>query len=532
MKGPIEQLWYTRLPGSAGRPPGFQIVAASPGLADPRATLTAAAIRLCRYDAPPRLAQSRHPHRQAQSRLTQPAAPVSYGWVDAGGVRFCFRRCPAGTDELGRPGNMTAHVLAGPPELLPAAGLMARFGSRWWWDGKVPPGRELEPLDTLEAVPEGGAPADAADPDRLAAFLDALLTRRPRTLLTLRADPPDVAALVLAAERAVPGLMDAHGVSTYESPRTGGWFDVAGAAAPVPGAVPVAARPQARTPPEVSAAREILLSGDRARVRRTAARAAGLGTPKPNVTALPGLITAYSELDAGAVPSAEFLAGSLASTAIARLTLDEFPDAPRHVARELIRERGPVFDALAKLAAAGLDPDALTAIGTAAGRELAAAAPGGARNWAPALNRLTEVDAGMAAACRREVIDRAGAAPGVLTGAGPGVRLTLLRQAAADGLSQAHPAVGQFLADSCGTWPAIADDRGLPARWRAIALAGALSARAAGPRRARPAPRRRPSRRRAARRGAPRHRAAARRRPRGHPLRPRQVPPHDRPGLA
>jgi hypothetical protein len=456
----IEQLWYTRPPASAGRVPGFQIIAASSGLADPRAKLTTMAMRLCRYDLPPRYAPA--------------PAPVSYGWVDAGGTRFCFRRADAGADDLGRPGNLTAHIIAGPPSLLGAADLAARFGSAWWWDGKIPDGKDLPPLESLAEIP-AGAPAEPAHlADWLAAFVDALLGRRPRTLLSLRGSPADIAALVLAAERAVPGLMDAHSVSTYESPRSAPWFDIVGAVEPVPGATPVAAQPEARTPPVITAARTIVLSPDRARVTRTAARAAGLGTPEPVVTSLSGLVAAYDELDTGRVPTTEFLAKALATPTIAELTLSEFPEARQHVARELIRERGKVFAALAALAQDGFDAGMLAAVAETAGRQLVAARMAAWR-WEAVLRRLALLGPPVEAACCRLLIDQTRTVPGLLKEAGAAVSLTLLGQASADGLDEAHPAVRDLLGGLGRDWRSVADDYSLPVRWRAIAVAGAVS---------------------------------------------------------
>jgi hypothetical protein len=455
----IEQLWYTRPPASAGRVPGFQIIASSSGLTDPRAKLTRMAMRLCRYDLPPGYASP---------------APVSYGWVDASGTRFCFRRADAGADDLGRPGNLTAHIIAGPPSLLSAANLAARFGSDWWWDGKIPDGKDLPPLASLAEIPAGAPPEPAHLADWLAAFIDAMLGRPARRLLSLRGSPADIAALVLAAERAVPGLMDAHCVSTYESPRSAPWFDIVGAVEPVPGSAPVAARPEARTPSVIIAARKIMLSPDRARVTRTAARAAGLGTPEPVVTSLPGLIAAYDELDTGRVPTTEFLAKALASPTIAELTLSEFPEARQHVAREIIRERGKVFAALATLARDGFDASMLAAVGEAAGRQLVAARVA-ARRWEVALRRLAELGPPTPAACYRLLMDQARTVPGLLTDANAAVSLMLLGQASADELDEAHPAVRGLLGGLGRDWRSVADDHSLPVRWRAVAVAGAVS---------------------------------------------------------
>lgn len=464
----IEQFWYTRPGPSTARDPGFQIVAKSPGFADPRSEIARTAITLCRYDMPPR-------HVQQQ-------APVSYGWADAAGTRYCFCRAAAGTDEFGRRGNLTAHILAGPPELLPAAGIVARLGSQWWWTGDIPipADQALLPLAGLADIP-AEPPPPPAESALVAAFLDALLTRPPRGLLALRSDPAGIAALVLAVEHAVPGLMDAHSLSTYESPRAASLFDVVGTLETNPSAREIRPRPDSRTPPAVIKAREILLADGRSRVTRAAARAAGIGTAAPDVPALAGLVTAYGELDAGVAPLPRFLITILASAGTLELTLAEFPRAAHYVAKEVIKERGDVFAALSALTAGGLGDRTVAAIGAAAGHVLAHDASVPVTRWDTMLERLADIDKRAHDACRRILVEHLAAAPGAVAGASGPLCLRLLRQAAADGLPVTHPAVRHLLAALGEGWGTAIGDPAIPVAWQARALGVALGS-PAGPR--------------------------------------------------
>ena len=460
----IEQFWYTRPAASAASDPGFRIVAASPGFTDPRSALASRAITLCRYDMPP--------------RHFQRPAPVSYGWADAAGVRYCFRRAAAGTDEFGRRGNLTAHILAGPPELLPAAGIAARLGSPWWWAGAAPADPALPALAGLDDIP-AAPPTPLDDQALLAAFLDALLTRPRHGLLALRAAPADIAALVLAVEDAVPGLMDAHSLSTYESPRAASLFNVVGAVEINPSAKTVRSQPDSRTPPDVASARAILLAGDRPRVTRAAARAAGIGTTAPDVPALASLVNACSELDSGVAPSPRFLVTILASAGTLNLTLAEFPRVAQDLARELIGGRGHVFAALSALTTGGLAEDAADAIGSAVGRVLAAAGPPAAP-WDTVLERLADLDKRAHDSCRRFLLGHIPSTPRAAAGVTGTLSLNLLRQAKADELPTAHPVVRNLLATFGADWAMAVDDPSVPAVWRARVLGVALKS-SAGP---------------------------------------------------
>ena len=222
----FDQLLFTWAPrGAAG--PGFQPVAVTPRLADPRTTTSQTAIRYCRYTPPPG------------------AEPVSYGWVVAGDDRIVFRRGGLDRSATRRPGNFYAHVLVGPVELAPVTELAARLGSDFWWRGEPVAeylsrwGGDLVPVD-LADVPR--AEPAAVDEDDLAAVADAVLHPPVRVPVVLGRPPPVTAALVGELARRLPGAVEHLSVSTYEHPDDAAAFDVIGLSGADPAPLPSARR--------------------------------------------------------------------------------------------------------------------------------------------------------------------------------------------------------------------------------------------------------------------------------------------------
>src|SRR5215467_10069032 len=91
----IEQLHYTWAEEGRQGLGRYQVTAASPDLADLTSDLATLALRLCRWSG------------------EESSDVASYGWIDARGYRFVFRRVGAGLTRDGRPGNFAAHVLVG-----------------------------------------------------------------------------------------------------------------------------------------------------------------------------------------------------------------------------------------------------------------------------------------------------------------------------------------------------------------------------------------------------------------------------------
>ncbi|GAA4257339.1 GAP1-N2 domain-containing protein [Dactylosporangium darangshiense] len=456
----IEQFWYTR-PAGRGGTPGFQIVAASPGLRDRHSSTVATALRLCRYDPPA------DPDPGAEP-------PPSFGWVDADGLRYCFRRVPAGVDEYGRPGNLAAHILVAPRELLPAAELAARFASPWWWRGSAVTTAELPCLSGLASVPRKDPPEPAG---LLPPFLDAILGRGPRTLVAVPSAPQVVAGLVAAVERRFAGLMDEFAVSTYEGPDTALWFDIVGAVKPPPGALLVTPGGDARTAAPVARARTLILA-PAPRALALASRAAGIGTPEADVRPLAAFIGGYDDLIHGARPGDDVLAALLGRPAVVDATLQEFPAVRAELALALVRGAA---EPVAAAVRSGAGAPALEAVGTAIADALTGnetAAPG---RWDPVLARLPGLSAVLAAACERALLDRLAGEPALVEAAGPRARLALLHRAAGDGLRPFDSAVRGLL-DGLGTdWPTVADDSRFASEWRGQVLAAALGSGRAAP---------------------------------------------------
>lgn len=211
----LDQLWYTwSAVGLEGRS-RFQIRAASVGLADPSATLTNAAIRLCYYDF----------------GRTQTQNPVSYGWADLGHRRLAFRRCAAGTDDFGRSGRFFAHVIVGDRNQLPSELLASAYFSPFWRSDDHGIGDAVTiPQVTVEEISAGREEHEPADPELSAQFCSQLLRARAtgRSLAVYTA-PETMMALVLAAQEVFSlEAIDRLSVSTFEAKRTSQNFDLVG----------------------------------------------------------------------------------------------------------------------------------------------------------------------------------------------------------------------------------------------------------------------------------------------------------------
>jgi GTPase-associated protein 1, N-terminal domain type 2 len=211
----LDQLLYTWAERGLHGLGRFQPVAASDALREGGAGPLTLVLRLCRYDRLPGI-------REEES------APVSYGWIDSGPLRYAFSRRYIGQDAFGRPGNFAAHVLVGPREELPALHLLQLFGSPTWWDGKQQDATTAGylPMTSLHQFCASPAATDV-DPHTSALVLAALLGRGGRRLL-LALEPPSLVAATRNAVALLPGLLDGVSFSTYESGEAADWFSITG----------------------------------------------------------------------------------------------------------------------------------------------------------------------------------------------------------------------------------------------------------------------------------------------------------------
>lgn len=217
MPATVEQLWFTWAETGLERRNGFQIRAASPGFADLSSNLTTTARRLCTYTPP---------------RRTDPATAVSYGWINAGAVRFVFRRVDAGVDAYGRRGRFFAHIVAGTPTALSADWIIRRYNSPFWRSDATEDESTLLPTVTTADVTDGDLAAvdDVAVGRFRAAVLDARRTRRRLAVVA----PSEVVAALVAATTNATGI-NGLAVSTYEPSGTADNFDIVGVAAATDG---------------------------------------------------------------------------------------------------------------------------------------------------------------------------------------------------------------------------------------------------------------------------------------------------------
>lgn len=219
MAAAFEQIWYTWARRGVEGYNKAQVRATTAGLADPHAPLTAAARRLCRYDRP-------------ASGLDPAMAPVAFGWVDAQGYRFVFRRCATPPGPEGQRAAFAAHVLVAPVAACPLRDVARLWkAERIWFDLDRPidivPTR-LDPLP-LADVPTG-LEVEAPDGAALEAFVAALLDARSdgRTLALALATKDMLSLVVAAVDRLPAPLLQGVSLSTYEPESTQGWFDIAG----------------------------------------------------------------------------------------------------------------------------------------------------------------------------------------------------------------------------------------------------------------------------------------------------------------
>jgi hypothetical protein len=454
----IEQFWYARPPDGTGRSPGYQVVAASSGLVGPRGFEVGAALDLCRYDPPAGL--------RDLSR-----APESFGWIDSEELRYCFRRIPLGVDELGRLGLFAAHILIGPPDLMPAAAIAARLGSPWWWSGDVPDGADLPTLARIDEIPTGDLPQPAASAQR---FVEALLRREPGRQVAVHADPAVIAAYVVATDRAVPGLMEHFTLSTHEGPQTAPWFDITGPAAAVPGSIPVTEHPDPEMPHDVREAAEILFCATTGRdVISMAAHTAGIGTETPDIGAFVTLVTTYKGLADSRVPSVALLAAALTTPTSAGSILCDYPEARDAVAAAVIDGDEELIRSLAAVIGQGVAATALNHLGGAAARQLIRSSHT-SNQWGSALGELFALGPAVYGACLAELVECIADLPVAAVERLPAQhRLALLRRASASDVPVGHSSLGPLLDEIGEEWRAIVDDASFSAPWRGRALAAA-----------------------------------------------------------
>lgn len=448
-----DQFWYTWARRGPGGRSGFQFVAASRPLADRSEPMTQAALRYCRSPGEP----------------ADPAgtSAVSFGWADDGPWRVVFNRVPAGRDSIGRPGVFCAHVIVGQAAELPTRRVVTWFGSPLWWtsnEGGWDDGPGSWQLGTLE--PEDFGAGDIAEPDKalLSAFLEALLIRGSRQL-QIPVLPAQLASLAAGAEQAVPGILEGTSLSTCESNRHAGAFDVVG----------------------LTAARRVSYGGSRwdehlgedAAASR-AARAIVAGALSDQQRELAFSVARIGE----GIEKQQFVIAADALLAVESGSLVAFADLPSTLlspsalssilrlpagfqlaARALADGSDDAWEAIEQ-SVSGLSRPLLTKLGSALGGMVAdndhVGRIGGylrrAERTAPHMKQA--VAAAVVAACTAQ--------PSLFTAIDDDGRLQLLRQAHRSG----DEVAGRALVEHCGTadWPIVqAED--LPADWRGAAAA-------------------------------------------------------------
>lgn len=461
----LDQLLYTWARRGPRGHSGFQAVAATPRLADERSSLTQAALRLCRF-VPPR--GVREPGEM----------PVSYGWLDAGSVRLVFSRSYLGQDALGRPGNFCAHIIAGRREELRAEDIVRRIGSPFWWRGENLDQYEAGAcsLSTVSIDDIKPHPLPEPDPDALAALVEALMVPASRLPWLLSCGEGQLASMLAAIARRMPGVLEKFPFSTYEAADTAADFYIVGAAdllGPV-NATLVPDRPHLSCPGSIRHARSILLSeepGDRSTVHL----ALHAGTPADGSISLSRMvkfINLFDRLSSGCEVGMEALVPAFSRAQSANILL-QIPTAMELVTDELASGPQDMWRILGSVAS-GLSGDILRQLGRKVGLRatlgaggIGVAEPGEITALGKILLRAGELPVAFHTACDEAVLAGIEENPGLASGIGAGPRLRLLRAAAR---SVPSSAADSLLAEpeDCLT---IFDTRELPIEWRARVLA-------------------------------------------------------------
>ena len=214
----IEQLHYTWAREGLQGLGRFQVTAASPGLTDLTSPTATLALRLCRFS-------TGGGHGEA---------PVSFGWIDARGLRFVFRRIAvtASNNRDQRPGNFAAHVIVGSTGELPLPRVLTSSPQPVWWDG------DEESTTRLPALPL--APALLPLMPFHAAGEPEVLDKHTREALVLLLErgfagrvpagwAPLVQAMSVCAKHIPEAVAGLGSFSSYEAGESAAWFALTGA---------------------------------------------------------------------------------------------------------------------------------------------------------------------------------------------------------------------------------------------------------------------------------------------------------------
>ena len=350
----LEQLLYTWAERGLDGRGRLQPVAASPGLHEGGGGPRSLVLWLCRYDRGP-------------GSRDVADAPVSYGWVDSGPLRYAFYRRYLGVDAMGRPGNFSAHVLVGPREEMPTRRLLELFGSSSWWGG------DLEALTTghagrlalasLSAFAPGVAPS--VSQEDAATVLAAVLARGERPLVTAL-EPNSLVGSLLRATEVLDDLLESTSFSTYESGDAAKPFNIVGATNQKPGG--------SKTLTIESVVGDSALAAERAaatlvvdpdRRTRAAVRHAWIAAHSvnpPDVGRFIGICAVNATARAGADCSIEGMLPAFAAPGTANDLL-AYTEIRHRVADAIVASETRILQGVASCAF-GLDQDILIALGS------------------------------------------------------------------------------------------------------------------------------------------------------------------------
>lgn len=466
MTAGLEQLLYTWAPRGVEGSNRFQIAAATAGLSSRHAPLTATALKLCRYDS-------------AGLSAAATEAPVSFGWADVGERRFVFRRVYVGRDASNRPGNFAAHILVGPPSMLPLGQVLARYNSPAWWGGlggttENPAGLRLKPTE-LALMPTGDQALTASEDlvRDLTGLLLAPKTRRMR--IAVAADSPEVVAALFAVASVLPEVLEGVSVSSYERGGGADLFQIHGVGRggrPPAGAVLIAvSAPRQAQPADVTTATRLTLSADGGdwRLVDAAKQVARERSSSFDTECFVSLVGALEAIGSGEQVDSAQISTVLQSPGPAELVLS-LPEGLRVVAGHLLDGDRRTLDALAAVAG-DVAPSLLMATGQEVGRRLVAQRAVG--RFPQAQRLLQRAGELLLGGVCEQVFTSCQADPSLLNTENE-VEVLLELLIYADNAQKADQEVGGLLDEAVPFYWRLGGSASLPLRWRARICAGAL----------------------------------------------------------
>jgi hypothetical protein len=404
-------------------------------------------------------------------------APISYGWIDTDESRVVFRRGYLGADASGRPGNFYAHIVIATRDEFPAAEVLRRFVSPFWWTGESVSDRLID-TDKWALPDVSLADIDVGNGHRLESALmvsttSTLLRERGRRTVALLASPIETISILDGVARQLPGYLDEFSFSTFEVGTFAAAFDIVGvaSAADFPNG---AAKVQhgGAEPDPIGRLVHSAVSRDK-QIVRIALASVRTASDRVDSKRLLNSLELHQAVRDGQFPTLAQVLDLVENMEAVEQTL-QLPDDSGHrpamevLSRALAIPDHRAWDGLARCLGS-LSQSTVRDIGQCIGGELRSGHD--ARRIDTVLALAARVSALLTKACAKKFMASDISERSFIAAVGNGTRLQLLQEAAASGGS---PELIEGLLTSPGRGFEILVESTLPTAWRAKIIAAAI----------------------------------------------------------